>query len=676
MMPRLRSASGPALPTGGTDAGHPGHRQRTLAGVDRRGSLHRRPGQHARRHPGSTPGAPDLLEVRGMSVRFRTIAGPVHAVNGLDLSIRAGEIVGLVGGSGSGKSVSSRAIMGLLPPRTSTVEGSIRLEGDEVVGLPESRYRRVRGERVAMIFQDPLTALDPLYRAGEQVAEALRFHFGLSRPDARTRTIQLFAAVGLSDPAGVVERYPHELLGGMRQRVMIAMALAGEPELLIADEPTTALDVTVQAQIPGAHALPWCATAAWPSCSSPTTWGSCAASASEPSCCTRGELMEEAPVRQLLSAPRHPYTSGLGASIPSILERRRRLPQVPGHAAGPCHAATGLPLRAALPGRPGTLRDGDARAAGDGSRATDRLSPQRRADGWKPDDHLGDTDMNDTALATIDPALGAEERFITFEGLRTWVAIIGDAERERLEGRVPLLLLHGGPGACHDYIEAIAAVSASGRRRDPLRPAGLWQLGPAGRPRPLDRRLLRPGGRRGARGAGPRTRPPPRPELGGHAAHGVPRATSGRRRLRDHRQLAGEHAHVGRRDGPACGRTCRRRSSKRCSTEPGRRDLGRPQSTGSAVDVFYERHVCRVCPFPGAYPHVPQDRPQPQVYRSDERADGGSTSWARWATGTSRRVSGPSRCPILDHERPPRRSHADADGAPRRAHPAGGVGRL
>ncbi len=109
----------------------------------------------------------------------------MNAVNGLDLTIRAGEIVGLVGESGSGKSVSSRAIMGLLPPRTSIVEGSIRLEGDELVGLPESRYRRVRGERVAMIFQDPLTALDPLYRAGEQVAEALRFHFGLSRPDAR-----------------------------------------------------------------------------------------------------------------------------------------------------------------------------------------------------------------------------------------------------------------------------------------------------------------------------------------------------------------------------------------------------------------------------------------------------------------------------------------------------------
>ncbi len=319
MMPRLRSASGPALPTGGSTPGTPGTASGPTPGSTGAGASIGAPGSARGATPGSTPGAPDLLEVRGMSVRFRTIAGPVHAVNGLDLSIRAGEIVGLVGESGSGKSVSSRAIMGLLPPRTSTVEGSIRLEGDELVGLPESRYRRVRGERVAMIFQDPLTALDPLYRAGEQVAEALRFHFGLSRPDARTRTIELFAAVGLSDPAGVVERYPHELSGGMRQRVMIAMALAGEPELLIADEPTTALDVTVQAQILElmrslvrdrgmallliTHDL-----------------GVVRELCERAVVLYAGRVVEEAPVGQLLSAPRHPYTSGLGASIP--LDRR------------------------------------------------------------------------------------------------------------------------------------------------------------------------------------------------------------------------------------------------------------------------------------------------------------------------------------------------------------------
>ena len=289
-----------------------------------------------------------LLEVRGLSVRFSTIAGPVNAVNGLDLTIRAGEIVGLVGESGSGKSVSSRAIMGLLPPRTSSVEGSIRLEGDELVGLPESRYRRIRGERVAMIFQDPLTALDPLYRAGEQVAEALRFHFGMSRGTARGRTIELLTAVGLTDPADVAERYPHELSGGMRQRVMIAMALAGEPELLIADEPTTALDVTVQAQILElmrslvrdrdmallliTHDL-----------------GVVRELCERAIVLYAGRVVEEAPVGQLLSTPHHPYTSGLGASIPSITERRRRLPQIQGTPPDPATLPPGCPFAPRCP---------------------------------------------------------------------------------------------------------------------------------------------------------------------------------------------------------------------------------------------------------------------------------------------------------------------------------------
>jgi oligopeptide/dipeptide ABC transporter ATP-binding protein len=270
-----------------------------------------------------------LLEVRGLTVRFRTTHGLVHAVNGFDLTIRPGEIVGLVGESGSGKSVSSRAIMGLLPPRTSIVEGSIRLEGDELIGLAESRYRRVRGERIAMVFQDPLTALDPLYKAGEQVAEALRFHFGLSRSAARERTIQLLAAVGLSDPAGVLESYPHELSGGMRQRVMIAMALAGEPELLIADEPTTALDVTVQAQIlellrtlvRDRHMALLLIT---------HDLGVVRELCERAVVLYAGRVMEEGPILQLLGTPHHPYTSGLAASMPSIGQRRRRLPQITG----------------------------------------------------------------------------------------------------------------------------------------------------------------------------------------------------------------------------------------------------------------------------------------------------------------------------------------------------------
>jgi peptide/nickel transport system ATP-binding protein len=270
-----------------------------------------------------------LLEVRELTVAFRTVAGPVYAVNGLDLDVRSGEIVGLVGESGSGKSVTSRAVMGLLPPRTSRVGGSIRLQERELVGLMESRYRRVRGEQIAMIFQDPLTALDPLYKAGEQVAEALRFHLRLSRAVARNRTRELFDAVGLPDASSMLDRYPHELSGGMRQRVMIAMALACEPELLIADEPTTALDVTVQAQILDllrslvrergmallfiTHDL-----------------GVVRELCERAVVLYAGRVAEEGPVRALLEEPLHPYTAGLAASIPVIASRRRRLPQIPG----------------------------------------------------------------------------------------------------------------------------------------------------------------------------------------------------------------------------------------------------------------------------------------------------------------------------------------------------------
>jgi oligopeptide/dipeptide ABC transporter ATP-binding protein len=278
---------------------------------------------------GAGRSAPTLLEVRDLTVAFKTTGGLVRAVNGVDITMRAGEIVGLVGESGSGKSVSSRAIMGLLPARTSLISGSIRLDGEELVGMRESRYRRVRGERVGMIFQDPLTALDPLYRAGEQVAEALRFHFGLGRPAARARVIELLDSVGLPHPADVAERYPHELSGGMRQRVMIAMALACEPELLIADEPTTALDVTIQAQILDllrslarerdmallliTHDL-----------------GVVRELCERAIVLYAGRVVEEAPVTDLLRSPRHPYTAGLGASIPSIASRRARLPQIPG----------------------------------------------------------------------------------------------------------------------------------------------------------------------------------------------------------------------------------------------------------------------------------------------------------------------------------------------------------
>ncbi len=304
-----------------------------------------RPGRRSRGQA-VVPGQP-LLEIRRLDVEFRTTAGPVHAVNGVDLDVRAGEIVGLVGESGSGKSVMSRAVMGLLPRRTTTIRGSIRLGGDELVGLGERAYRHVRGERVAMVFQDPMTALDPLYPAGEQVAEALRFHFRLSRRAARVRVRELFGQVGL-DADAVLDSHPHQLSGGMRQRVMIAMALACEPELLIADEPTTALDVTIQAQILDllgrlvrergmallliTHDL-----------------GVIRALCERAAVLYAGQVAESATVGSLFLEPRHPYTNGLAASIPSIASRRRRLPQIPGTPPNPAAIPPACPFAPRCP---------------------------------------------------------------------------------------------------------------------------------------------------------------------------------------------------------------------------------------------------------------------------------------------------------------------------------------
>ena len=288
-----------------------------------------------------------LLEIRGLNVEFRTIAGPVHAVNGLDLDVGTGEIVGLVGESGSGKSVTSRAVMGLLPRRTTTIRGSIRLGDDQLVGLPERAYRRVRGERVAMVFQDPMTALDPLYAAGEQVAEALRFHFGLNRSAARARVRDLFGQVGL-DADAVLDSHPHQLSGGMRQRVMIAMALACEPELLIADEPTTALDVTIQAQI-----LDLLGTLVRERGMSllliTHDLGVIRALCERAVVLYAGQVAESGPVTALFAESRHPYTAGLAASIPSIASRRRRLPQIPGTPPDPASMPPACPFAPRCP---------------------------------------------------------------------------------------------------------------------------------------------------------------------------------------------------------------------------------------------------------------------------------------------------------------------------------------
>ncbi|MFL5135913.1 MAG: ATP-binding cassette domain-containing protein, partial [Microvirga sp.] len=192
--------------------------------------------------------AEPVLSVRNLHVRFRTGDGILHAVKGIDLDINPGETVAIVGESGSGKSQTMMSVMGLLASN-GWAEGSVKYRGDELVGLSPGRLNHYRGSKLTMIFQEPMTSLDPLYKIGDQLALPLTTHGGLSKAAARKRAIELLELVRIPDPARRIDAYPHEMSGGQRQRVMIAMALANNPDVLIADEPTTALDVTVQARI-------------------------------------------------------------------------------------------------------------------------------------------------------------------------------------------------------------------------------------------------------------------------------------------------------------------------------------------------------------------------------------------------------------------------------------------
>ena len=190
-----------------------------------------------------------LLQVEDLRVRFSTEDGVVHAVDGISYSVDTGQTLGIVGESGSGKSVSSLTMLGLTRSQGADIEGRIMFEGRDLVALPDSELRKIRGNEIAMIFQDPLSSLHPFYKVGVQLTEAVHAHQNVSKSQARARAVELLDLVGIPDPKRRVDQFPHEFSGGMRQRVMIAMALANEPKLLIADEPTTALDVTVQAQI-------------------------------------------------------------------------------------------------------------------------------------------------------------------------------------------------------------------------------------------------------------------------------------------------------------------------------------------------------------------------------------------------------------------------------------------
>ncbi|MFJ8076512.1 ABC transporter ATP-binding protein [Streptomyces sp. NPDC096176] len=259
--------------------------------------------------------AESLLSVRDLTVTFPTDGGPVRAVDSLSFDVGRGRTLGIVGESGSGKSVTSMAVMGL--HTSAEVTGSITLDRRELVGLPERELNRLRGRQMAMIFQDPLSSLHPYYTVGEQVAEHHRVHFGSRRAASRRRAVELLAEVGIPEPRRRAGEYPHQFSGGMRQRVMIAMALACEPALLIADEPTTALDVTVQAQILEliiriqeerdlavvmiTHDL-----------------GVVARVAHEVLVMYGGRAAERAPVEAVFAAPAHPYTRGLLESLPRL----------------------------------------------------------------------------------------------------------------------------------------------------------------------------------------------------------------------------------------------------------------------------------------------------------------------------------------------------------------------
>ena len=272
---------------------------------------------------------PPLLEIRGLKTYFFTREGVVHAVDGVDLDVRRGEVLGLVGESGCGKSVTSMSILRLVGEPGRIVEGEIRFKGEDLTTKSMSEMRDIRGDQISMIFQQPNASLNPVFTAGVQIAEVFEIHEGLKRKIGLERAVDALRRVGIPEPALRASAYPHQLSGGMAQRVMIAMALASGPDLLIADEPTTALDVTIQAQILEliselqeqlgmsvvliTHDL-----------------GVVAETADRVAVMYAGQIVEQAPTIDLFDEPKHPYTIGLLGSIPVAGARRERLEVIPG----------------------------------------------------------------------------------------------------------------------------------------------------------------------------------------------------------------------------------------------------------------------------------------------------------------------------------------------------------
>ena len=277
--------------------------------------------------PGAGSGTP-LLEVRDLRVTFsRRGRRPVKAVDGVSLDVAAGSTVGIVGESGSGKSVTSLAALGLLGKRGVQVSGSVRFAGEELLGMPEAELRALRGREIAMVFQDPMSSLNPVLTIGRQITEILERHRGLRGQEARDRAAELLVSVGIGDAVRRLRTYPHQLSGGMRQRVMIAMALACEPRLLIADEPTTALDVTISAQI--LELLRELVVGSQTALVLIThDLGVVAGLCDQVHVMYSGRIVESAPRKALFADPQHPYTTGLLASVPR-LDQPRGVPLLP-----------------------------------------------------------------------------------------------------------------------------------------------------------------------------------------------------------------------------------------------------------------------------------------------------------------------------------------------------------
>jgi len=293
--------------------------------------------------------AEPLLEVKGLKVRFATEDGIVRAVDGVDFQLERGKVLGIVGESGSGKSVTAMTLLGLTRGQNAAFEGEVIYKGQDLLWMPESRLRDVRGNEIAMIFQDPMTSLNPVYRIGYQIVEAIVEHESISKKQAKRRAIDLLKQVGIPNASERIDTYPHELSGGMRQRVMIALALSSNPDIVIADEPTTALDVTIQAQI---LALLDNLRAEFDSAVILITHdlGVVASIAHDILVMYAGRVVEAGPKRELFYDPQMPYTWGLLGSIPRLdRPKQEKLHSITGSPPSLINAPRGCKFRPRCP---------------------------------------------------------------------------------------------------------------------------------------------------------------------------------------------------------------------------------------------------------------------------------------------------------------------------------------